>query len=263
MKRPIMKNTYRIILIVAIAFIVYVTGFRTFFSAWKNSIDLTIGSMGVSHIICYVLMGIPLFTGTLLITKGKGFFTGIGLKSNAIKGILITLGFTLPMGIGSAIFFNFNNYVKLDTILIGAVAAAFFEELYFRGFLFGLIFKNTKIGFIPAIFLGAVLFAMGHLYQSNNMETLIGIFTMTFMGAILFAWLYCEWNYNLWVAIGMHFWMNLFWMLFSVSEDALGDTMANVFRFTTIALAIGFTVIYKLKKGKKLEINRYTIWMKK
>jgi hypothetical protein len=166
------------------------------------------------------------------------------------------------MFIGFSICFNYNRDLTTDEILISGVAAAFFEEFIFRGFLFGQLFRYTKLGFIPSILLGAVLFAAMHLYQSNDPLTLIGIFSTTFMGAVLFSWLYVEWNYNLWISIFLHFFMNLAWMIFAVSDNAFGGIYANVFRILTIALAIILTLVYKRKKQIPLNITKENIWMK-
>jgi uncharacterized protein len=166
------------------------------------------------------------------------------------------------MFIGFALCFQFNSKLTLNEVLITGVAAAFFEEFIFRGFLFGQLFRYTKLGFIPSILLGAFLFAAMHLYQSNDLPTLIGVFLTTFMGAVLFAWLFVEWNYNLWISIFLHFFMNLAWMIFSVSDNAFGGLYANVFRIITIVLAIGLTILYKRKNGTPMTINRDNIWMK-
>jgi hypothetical protein len=101
------------------------------------------------------------------------------------------------------------------------------------------------------------------LYQSNDLLTLTGIFTTTFLGAGLFAWLYAEWNYNLWLPIGLHFFMNVSWELFSISDNAFGDLNANLIRALTIVLAITVTLIYKKKRKIPLEINRNTLFMKR
>ena len=135
--------------------------------------------------------------------------------------------------------------------------------LFFRGILFGQIYRFTNIGFILSIVFGALVFALGHLYQSQDFTTLVGIFLTTFLGAILFAWVYVEWNYNLWVSIFLHLFMNLFWMMFSVSDNAFGGTYANIFRIITVVFIIGLTVLYKLKKGIKFEINKNTLLMKR
>ncbi len=65
-----------------------------------------------------------------------------------------------------------------------------------------------------------------------------------FGGAAWFAWLYVEWRNNLWLPIGLHILMNLYWALFDIESNALGGVWANVFRGLTIALSI----IYTLRK---------------
>ena len=85
----------------------------------------------------------------------------------------------------------------------------------------------------------------------------------TFMGAGLFAWLYVEWNYNLWLPVALHFFMNLSWEIFAVSDNALGGLEANLIRGLTVLLAITGTLFYKKKQNIPLAVNRDTLWMKK
>jgi membrane protease YdiL (CAAX protease family) len=218
--------------------------------------------VGLSHIIVYLIVSLPVVLGASVINEFKRCKTTLGLNRSIFKGMLFPLICSLPMFIGFAVCFNYNRDLTLDEILISGVAAAFFEEFIFRGFLFGQLFRYTKLGFIPSLLLGAFLFAAMHLYQSNDPLTLIGIFATTFMGAVLFSWLYVEWNYNLWIAIFLHFFMNLAWMFFAVSDNAFGGIYANVFRILTIALAISLTLFYKRKKQIPLNITRENIWMK-
>lgn len=258
-----MKKSIKVILICFVSFGIYFLLDELFFESLRSLIYQRIGQIGISHIITYLIMGFPIFLGTLALEKSNKFFHNLGLDKNILRGILIALLFTFPMFLGFGLTLIFNTGLNFNYLLISVVAAAFFEEVYFRGFLFGQIFRNTRIGFIPAVLFGALIFAFGHLYQSQDFGTLIGIFGMTFMGAILFAWVYCEWNYNLWVSIFMHLFMNLSWMLFTVSENALGGKYANIFRFSTVAFTIAFTLIYKKRKGIPLEINKRSVWMKR
>ena len=184
----------------------------------------------VSYILTYLIIGIPIFIGTLLIDKTISIFKSLGLSSNILTAILTSVLFTLPMFIGGFFFFKFNQKIDLQNLIAGTIVAGFMEELYFRGFLFGQLFRNTNFGFIPSILFGALIFAFGHLYQSQNISELIGIFMITFAGAVFFAWLYAEWNYNLWVPILTHTLMNLSWSLFEIDNSALGDIKANIFR---------------------------------
>lgn len=257
-----MKNQTKVIAITFLAFGLYFVLDELYFGATRKWINGATGQLGVSHLFAYFIFGIPLYTGTLLLHRFRGFAGALGLNRPFLPGILAPLLFTLPMFIGFAVVFQFNSEITLNRMLITVIAAAFFEELFFRGFLFGQIYRYTRIGFIPAILLGALVFAAGHLYQSRDVPTLIGIFAATFMGAVFFAWLYAEWNFNLWIPIFMHLFMNLSWLLFSVSDNAFGGAYANVFRVLTIAAAITGTLVYKRKKGLGLEVNRNTVWMR-
>ncbi|MBK9105833.1 MAG: CPBP family intramembrane metalloprotease [Saprospiraceae bacterium] len=217
----------------------------------------------VSYILTYLIIGIPIFIGTLLIDKTISIFKSLGLSSNILTAILTSVLFTLPMFIGGVFFFKFNQKIDLQNLIAGTIVAGFMEELYFRGFLFGQLFRNTNLGFIPSILFGALIFAFGHLYQSQNISELVGIFMITFSGAVFFAWLYAEWNYNLWVPILTHTLMNLSWNLFEIDNSALGDIKANIFRGLTILTAILFTIIYKRNRNEKLTINRQTLMRNK
>lgn len=257
-----MNKSIRTILIILIAFAIHYALQKYFQAGIRSGILQISGQYELSYLLAYLIIGLPLFLAVGLIHHFKGFFYSLGLTGPFLTGAVFPLLCTLPMLTGYAIVFPFNSGITGREIIVGAVAAAFFEELYYRGIFFGQIFRYSRLGFIPAIALGAILFAMGHLYQSSELSTLIGIFLTTFLGAILFAWLYAEWKYNLWVPIFLHFFMNLFWMLFSAGDNALGGLYANVFRVITIALVIGLTVVYKIRKGEKFEVNRHTLFIR-
>src|SRR5699024_7976135 len=212
-----------------------------------------INQLGVSHIITYTISGIPLVLGVTCIHKSNEIIDSFGLNRPVLQGLLFGLICTLPMLIGFALLFEFNPEITWNTFLISAVSAAFFEELFFRGFLYGQLYRYTKLGFLPSVIIGAFLFAFIHLYQSDELLRLIGIFLTTFLGAGLFSWVYSEWDHNIWVPISLHFFMNFFWMLFSVGDDALGGVYANIFRVITIILVIGLTIAYKKKREQQLE----------
>ena len=256
-----MNKTLRISIIVIPSFLAYYVLFE-YFGKIFFAIDMLVNFRLISYILTYIIAGIPLFIGTAIIHKDIKILNYLGLNGNFITGFLLAVTFTLPMFIGGVIFFPINLKMSLPEVIRLTICAGLFEDLYFRGFLFGQLFKYTKLGFIPSVILGAILFAAGHLYQSSDFSVIIGIFLTTFMGAILFAWLYVEWNYNLWVPIMMHFLMNLSWEIFSVSENALGGVTSNLFRGLTIAISIIVTILYKKRKGLVLGVSRKTLWWK-
>ncbi|MEZ0452835.1 CPBP family intramembrane glutamic endopeptidase [Sphingobacterium thalpophilum] len=257
-----LNPSIKIFIIVFLSFLAYYLLFKSF-QPIKSSLDRITHQGLASYILTYLIVGIPIFTGTFLLDRKTGILGSLGLSKNIFSGLWRAVVFTLPMFFGGLICFKFNTAVEPENLIAGTLIAGFMEELYFRGFLFGQLFKETNWGFIPSIFLGALIFASGHLYQSKDFNQLIGIFMITFFGAVFFAWLYVEWNYNLWVPIWTHTFMNLSWMLFEVDKSALGDLKANIFRGLTIITAIVFTVVYKKSKGQKLTVDRQTLMLKR
>lgn len=206
----------------------------------------------------------------VVITIGVLFgFRNIIKELRIQKGFLFGFGFSfvmvLPMLISSAVMGEIDKSLSPSAFLHGTVLAGFMEEFLFRGFLFGILFRKLKWGFIPAAMLGAVIFGLGHLYQGSTIGETTGVFLVTFMGAMWFAWLFIEWNENLWIPIFMHILMNLSWLLFDVGNNALGDNSSNIFRIITIALTVVVTIVYNKRKGmsritrKNLFINKTTM----
>ena len=255
-----MKDPAKTLLVIVVSFGLYFLFDDWYFKEIRKELIEILEQRGISHILTYAITGIPLFAGTYLLGGKAAFLRNLGLDQSIAKGFLFAAICTLPMFLGFGLLFDFNTEITVDRILIGVVAAGFFEELYFRGFLFGLPFKKTKLGFIPVVFLGALYFGGLHLYQSSELSELVGIFAITFLGAILFAWVYAEWNFNIWVPLFLHMLMNLAWELFSVSENALGGNTANIFRFATVALVIVLTIRYKKRKGLKRLVTKRTLF---
>ena len=194
---------------------------------------------------------------TLLIGSLYGFkniLSNLGLNKGILTGLIFSIISVLPMIISSAIIGKIDSTLNFEDLIRNTLFAGFFEEYLFRGFLFGILFRKLKWGFIPASISGAIIFGLGHIYQGNTPIETIGVFSITAMGAIWFAWLYVEWENNLWIPIFLHITMNLSWILFEVSDNALGGIYTNIFRSVTIALTIIITVYYHKTRG--LKINR-------
>ncbi len=151
---------------------------------------------------------------------------------------------------------------NFSTIIAYCLFASLGEEILFRGFLFGHLFKHAKWGIVLADFIEAFLFGVLHLSQSHNSTQALGVFAVTFVGGLWFAWLYTEWAFNLWVPITLHCLMNTVWMVFNVADNALGGTIANIIRLLTVILSIYMTIKFA-KKGEKMVINRRNLFFNK
>ncbi len=257
-----MKKEFKYILVLCLIFGLYYFLDKLFFSTVYNLFEDVFIVYQLSYLVTYIIVGLPIIL-FVYFTNGNKIIEPFGLKKNILKGIFFSFLFSVPMFIGFGLISNFEVTIKPRIFWFGCVFAAFFEEFYYRGFFFGQVFKKTKLGFFPSLILSAIVFASLHLYQSNELGTMFGIFITTFMGAGFFAWLYVEWNYNLWVSIGMHFFMNLSWEMFSISDNALGGVNANLIRATTILVAVLGTILYKKILKIPLTINKYTLITKR
>lgn len=144
-----MGKTIKITLITLLTFAIYFILDDLFFKILRNWIYETVHQFGVSHILTYSLSGVPLLIGSTVMHRWGGSLSSLGLDRPIGKGILFSLLCTTPMLIGYAVVFDFNRNITADDILVGAVAAGFFEELFFRGFLFGQLYRFSNLDLCP------------------------------------------------------------------------------------------------------------------
>lgn len=229
--------------------------------AWRVTALLELHSASLSKfIVGYSIMFIAVIILTSIVIKPKELFSFLGLNCNIAKGLFISLICVLPLYIIFPILGSFNSDTSLSFILRKSVFPGFMEEFMFRAFMFGLLFRYAKTGFFWAVILPALLFGSLHLYQGHDVISSIAAFGVTFIGAVYFSWMYVEWNFNLWVPVGLHILMNGAWILFSLegTEVAAGGLISNIARVISILLAIGLTVWYKRKN--KTKVFSYPVW---
>lgn len=261
-----MTKTIKTILITILSYAIFDVLWRYYLADLREFINQAIQNLTISYLVSFFIIGTPIYVGALLINKHSNFFESLGLsKKGVIIGLLFGLVCTLPMIIGYSVMNPLNNEITSYKVVRWIIFAAFMEEVVYRAFLFGQIYRNTKLGFVFSILIGSVLFALTHMYQSSNLITLIGILLTTFIASVLFAWIYVEWKFNLWTAIFIHMFMNAAWILFPATNttNALGSIPSNIFRILSLILIIGLTIYYKKKKNYKFEITKNTIWIKK
>ena len=240
----------------------------TFFLAFygnkilNNFVEISLPSYAARVIYSYSWWVIPAIIVLGILFGFRNIFKELRLHKGFVFGLSFAFVLVLPMLISSAIIGEIDENINFEVLLKKTVLAGFFEEFLFRGFLFGILFRKLKWGFIPASLIGAVIFGLGHLYQGSTAGETTGIFLVTFMGAVWFAWLFIEWKENLWIPVFLHIFMNLSWVLFDVGNNALGDYVTNIFRIITIALTVIITIIYNKKKDK-FSINRKILFVNK
>lgn len=246
------RNIFRSILII----ITFLIGFygRGIIDAHFN-ITNSIQSNYLRVLYAYTWWVIPP-TIVLWIYYGyKNILREFKLDQSFGKGLIWATVMVSPMLISSVILGKINSDLAFIAFIRKTFLAGFFEEIFFRAFFFGQLFARLKWGFIPAVLINALAFASGHLYQGNTINETIGVFLITLMGAAWFAWLFVEWKENIWLPVWLHILMNMSWVLFEISPNALGGVNANIFRAITIAASIIITIIINKKSGG-LRVNR-------
>lgn len=229
--------------------------------AWRVTALLGLHSASLSKfIVGYSIMFIAVIILTLFVIKPKELFSFLGINCNIAKGFCISLICVLPLYIIFPILGTINSDTTLSLILRKSIFPGFMEEFMFRAFMFGLLFRYAKIGLFWAVILPALLFGSLHLYQGHDVISSLAAFAVTFIGAVYFSWMYVEWNFNLWVPIGLHMLMNGAWVIFSMegTEVAAGGLISNIARVLSILLAIGLTVWYKRRNVTK--VFNYPVW---
>lgn len=171
----------------------------------------------------------------------KNLFSELGINRGFGKGLFFAFIATLPMAIGYAVVSGFNWHLPLTSFMYGCVQASFAEEIIFRAFLFGLLYRKAGWGLAPATLFDGIVFGAIHVYQGDTAAEAAMIFVASGAGAIWFSWLFKEWNWNLWIPIFLHFFMNFWWSGFEMADNAAGGVWANVFRIMTIAFTVYVT----------------------
>lgn len=167
----------------------------------------------------------------------------LGLDRPVLPAIAFALLVSAPMAIALALSFEPIPADKVGYALVrGALAPGLTEEIMFRAFFFGILFRFACIGFIPAALITSMIFGGLHMWQGGEPFEAVKIFLITGVGGFWFAWLFTEWEFNAWVPISVHIVMNGWWELFDVSDTALGNEVAaDLSRVVVIALSIVVT----------------------
>lgn len=242
----------------------YLMNYHPVFQVIRNTlITPWLANNYLNFLVTYVLVGVPVFLATWAIHRERNVLASLGLAASFPRGFLVGFVAALPtlVGHGMAGGWQVGTSAQVTSAIVDAVAAGVFEELYFRGFLFGSLFRNTRAGFLPIILFTSIVFALVHVTQAHSgASELAGILAFTAFGSALFAWLYVEWDYNLWVPITLHGLMDLWWNLFGAGQNAAGSIESNVPRALAVLLAITITIGYKRWKRIPLAVNKATWW---
>ncbi len=217
----------------------------------------------LSFPLFYIAYSIILVAILYIIHRGKNFLSYLGLDKNVLRAIIYGIICVLPMLLYSIIYGSWDSSLPVIKFINIIMVSGFFEELFFRGFLFGQLFRYAGWGFIPASLIVAIIFGCGHLYQGTDLMSSLSAVLVTGLGSIFFSWVYVECEYNLWCPIFLHTLMNFSWSAFIISSNgAVGNIATNIFRIMTIIIAIALVIFYKRKNGMSYQVTAKSLWVR-
>lgn len=127
-----------------------------FFALWYFNIAVrpfedSIGSSRTLHYTLNYLLAGLIPTGALfLLHARRDIASSMGLSHGFGTGLLFAVTATLPMIAGYAVIGEFDRELSADEAFTWIFIAGMFEELVYRGFVFGQLFRYARWGFLPA-----------------------------------------------------------------------------------------------------------------
>jgi len=233
-----------------------------YFKSIQTFVKELSGSKAVAHVSAYSITMLPLIITLKIIFPKKSITNLFSINKPFLQGFSIAFMGTLPMFAGYFMYFKLVQSINFQSLFINNVSSPFFEELIFRAFLIGILYRFTRMGFITSALFGSLLFAQVHLYQGSSLTELTEIFLITFLGSVFFSWVYFETDFNLWTAISLHLFMNFYWEIFNVSDNVSGNMYGNLFKVVSILLIIALVIYHKRRNKIPFQITGETLFIK-
>ncbi|MEM9293733.1 MAG: CPBP family intramembrane glutamic endopeptidase [Acidobacteriota bacterium] len=179
---------------------------------------------------------VPMLVALAFLEHPRDWLDRLGLRAKLGRALLLALLLTLPMTVGYSFFGSFR--FDADALVVVALLPGLQEEIFYRGFLFGLLYRTCRWPLLPAALVGSVVFGLQHAYQGNDLSSALLAVVFSGIGALWFSWIYARTDFNLWLPIGLHVLMNASVELYAIEGGVALGPATNVLRMVTIALTI-------------------------
>lgn len=167
-------------------------------------------------------------------------------------GLMLTLPIPLTILAVDAGAFAVPDMVRLirgsTDVSIGPVA----EEILFRGFLFGVLWREVKLHPLIALSLSSFLFGLGHP-SPEGWLTLSGVSSTLLHGTTgaLLCWVYWKREEDLWLPIGLHAGINIWLTLAFRKQDEFRSDLASGFLFAKVATLLLAYAFIRILEGRR------------
>jgi len=179
-------------------------------------------------------------------------------KRRAVVGASVGFACSLPMLVVGLLS---PQETDLSRLFYRTAQAGFFEEWLFRAFAFGLLVQLARWRIWPAALFSGAVFGLIHLgnYSLEGLMDEAGGLAFIGLGGVLYAWLFWRWNWNLWVVIALHLFMNLWWELWILDQNSLGVWAVTGSRIVAVGAAITLAEIARKRPALGRLLGIHTI----
>jgi membrane protease YdiL (CAAX protease family) len=196
-----------------------------------------LGPYGYSIVVNTIAIAAPILVVSAMRMSVSVALRDLGILANPVRPVLFGVVATAPAWIDFAMTAHPAHGLSLREFLLLCFYFPIAEEVMFRGFAFGQSYARAGWNFWAAALAPAILFALVHAVQAEDMTELAGISAITLLGSLVFSYFFLRFNFNIWAAFSLHAFLNTWFYVFTPNESALGGWSANIFRFGSIAFA--------------------------
>jgi len=127
-------------------------GLRRFVSGW-----LFVGAYNVLQIASCIAAVIGAYRARL-----RTALEELGLRGSFCRAATFSFVTALPMLVTFWLSSRFNTQITVLSVGVGCFLAPFAEEVLFRGYMFGQLYRRARWGFWLSAIVPSALFALGH-----------------------------------------------------------------------------------------------------
>jgi membrane protease YdiL (CAAX protease family) len=140
----------------------------------------------------YTWFWLPPLLTLLVLFRGRAFHVW-GVTRAPLPMLALSFVISLPVLIGLFLT-HASQAVSLETVIATSVLPGLMEELLFRGFLFGLLYRYAGWNFWLAGTVAAFVFGGVHIRQGHDLRNALGVFAITAFGGYCSATCMCNGN---------------------------------------------------------------------
>lgn len=170
----------------------------------------------------------------------------LGLRGSILTGMVVGFLATTPMLILPLLGGHIAEELIAVDLLFYCGNWPLAEEVLFRGYAFRQLHRRAGWNLWLAAIVTGVVFGACHLFNASVRQLPLGdqfgTIALISVGGILYAWVFARWDDNLWVPFAVHGLMNLWWNVFELADNPLGNWGPNIMRALTVVLLIALTI---------------------